>query len=128
LLLSLSVVTWLVLKKRSRMSVFLFSVFSLFYFGFYRQGCVCPIGSIQNVTLALADHSYVLPLTILIFFLAPLIFTLLFGRTFCAGVCPFGALQDMVSFKPMRMGPGLNAILGLIPLPGAGRNLCRHRH
>jgi ferredoxin len=115
LLLSLSVVTWLVLKKRSRMSVFLFSVFSLFYFGFYRQGCVCPIGSIQNVTLALADHSYVLPLTILIFFLAPLIFTLLFGRTFCAGVCPFGALQDMVSFKPMRMGPGLNAILGLIP-------------
>jgi len=115
LLLTLSVVSLLVLKKRSRMGVFLVSVFSLFYFGFYRQGCVCPIGSIQNVTLAMTDHSYILPLTVLIFFLAPLVFTLLFGRTFCAGVCPFGALQDMVSFKPMRMGPGLNAILGLIP-------------
>ena len=51
----------------------------------------------------------------LIFFLAPLVFTLLFGRTFCAAVCPFGAMQDLVAFKPMRMGAWLNAMLGMIP-------------
>jgi len=75
-----------------------------FLFRVLPQGCVCPIGSIQNVTLAMTDHSYILPLTVLIFFLAPLVFTLLFGRTFCAGVCPFGALQDMVSFKAHAHG------------------------
>ena len=40
LLLALSVVTWAVLKRRSRNLVFWISVFSLAYFGFYREGCV----------------------------------------------------------------------------------------
>lgn len=112
---ALSFITWLVLKKRSRMGVFWISLFSLAYFGFYREGCVCSIGAIQNVTLALFDGSYVIPLTVIGFFILPLIFTLFFGRTFCAGVCPFGAIQDMVSFKPQKMGVRLNAVLGSIP-------------
>src|SRR5665647_3496348 len=37
----LSVVTWFVLKKRSRKGVFWTSIFSLLYFGFYREGCIC---------------------------------------------------------------------------------------
>ena len=115
LILALSLATYLVLKKRSRVKVFFLSVFSLAYFGFYRQGCVCSIGAIQNVSLALFNNSYTLPLTVLIFFLVPLIFTLLFGRTFCAAVCPFGAFQDLVSFRPMRMGAWLNAFLGMFP-------------
>ena len=115
LALALALVSWLVLKKRSRKGVFLTSVFSLAYFGFYRQGCVCSIGAIQNVTLALFDNSYVIPLAAFAFFILPLIFTLFFGRTFCAGVCPFGAIQDLVSFRPQKIDPRLNAILGVIP-------------
>jgi len=115
LLISLGVVTWLVLKKRSRLWVFFMSLFSLAYFGFYREGCVCSIGSIQNVSLALFDHSFILPLSVLAFFLLPLIFTLFFGRTFCASVCPFGAIQDLVAFKPQPLGSRLNTVLGIIP-------------
>ena len=115
LLISLTAATFLVLKKRSRLGVFWLSLFSLAYFGFYRQGCVCSIGSIQNVTLALFSNGYTIPLTVLIFFIIPLAFTLFFGRTFCAAVCPFGAFQDLVAFKPMRTGEWLNAFLGLIP-------------
>ena len=112
---ALFLITWLVLKKRSRIGVFWTSLFSIAYFGFYRQGCICSIGAIQNITYALFDHSYVVPLTVIAFFTIPLIFTLFFGRTFCAGVCPFGAMQDMVSFRPQKLGPRLNAVLGLIP-------------
>jgi polyferredoxin len=67
------------------------------------------------VTLALFDTSYLIPLTVIAFFIIPLVFTLFFGRTFCAGVCPFGAMQDLVSFAPQKLGSRLNAILGLIP-------------
>jgi len=115
LLISLSVVSWLVIKKRSRNGVFWMSLFALSYFGFYREGCVCSIGSIQNVTLALSDTSYFIPLTAIIFFVSPLAYTLFFGRTFCAGVCPFGAMQDLVAFSPQKLGSRLNAVLGVIP-------------
>ncbi|MBL7138670.1 MAG: 4Fe-4S binding protein [Bacteroidales bacterium] len=115
LLLALSVVTWAVLRRRSRNLVFWISVFSLAYFGFYREGCVCSIGAIQNVTLALFTGRYVIPWTVLVFFMAPLLFTLAFGRTFCAGVCPFGAFQDLISWQPRKIGPRLNAVLGVIP-------------
>jgi ferredoxin len=115
LAIALTLVTWLVLKKRSRIGVFAVSVLSLVYFGFYRHGCVCSIGAIQNMTLALFDNAYVIPLSVIAFFILPLIFTLFFGRTFCAGVCPFGAMQDLVSFKPKRLGIRLNTVLGLVP-------------
>lgn len=115
LLIALSMVTWAVLKRRSRNMVFWISVCSLAYFGFYREGCVCSIGAIQNVTLAIFSGSYILPWTVLVFFMAPLVFTLAFGRTFCAGVCPFGAFQDLVSWRPQKIGPQLNAVLGVIP-------------
>ena len=115
LLLSLSLISWIVLKKRSRKGVFWMSVFSLAYFGFYRQGCVCSIGSIQNVALALFDSTFILPLTVIAFFVLPLVFTLFFGRTFCAGICPFGAIQDLFAFYPQKIGLRLNAILGLLP-------------
>ena len=115
LIISLSVVSWLVIKKRSRNGVFWMSLFALAYFGFYREGCVCAIGSIQNVSLALFDKSYLIPLSAIIFFVVPLIYTLFFGRTFCAAVCPFGAIQDLVAFSPQKLGSRLNAVLGVIP-------------
>ena len=115
LIAAISVTSWAVLKRRSRLLVFWISMFSLAYFGFYREGCVCSIGSIQNVTLAIFSGGYRIPLTVLAFFLIPLVFTLAFGRTFCAGVCPFGALQDLVSFKPLKLDYRINAALDIIP-------------
>ena len=46
---------------------------SLAYFGFFRQGCVCPIGAIQNVTTALVDPTLTVPFAVLLFFLLPLV-------------------------------------------------------
>ena len=113
LLAALSLVTYLALKKRSRRGIFLVGLFSLIYFGFWRKGCVCSIGSIQNVTLALVDSGYTVPFAVIAFFTLPLAFTLFFGRTFCAGVCPFGALQDLVSVRPIQIPSWLESGLGL---------------
>jgi NosR/NirI family transcriptional regulator, nitrous oxide reductase regulator len=115
LLAVLSLITWLILKKRSRKGVLLTSVFSLAYFGFYREGCVCSIGAIQNIALALFDKSYAIPLTVIAFFIIPLFFTLFFGRTFCAGVCPLGAIQDLVIFRPLKINPWILRMFGLMP-------------
>jgi len=111
----LSVVTWFVLKKRSRKGVFWTSVFSLLYFGFYREGCICSIGSIQNVVLGIVDPTYAIPMTALLFFLLPLIFSLFVGRVFCAGACPLGAIQDIVAIKPIELPKWIQKVLGLIP-------------
>jgi polyferredoxin len=115
LLVVLILATWFALKSRSRQGVLWLSVFTLIYFGFYRNGCICPIGAIQNVTLSFADPTYAISLTVLLFFLLPLAFTLFFGRTFCAGACPLGAIQDLVIIKPISLPKWLNKTLGLIP-------------
>jgi ferredoxin len=115
LIAGLGLAAWLVLKKRSRRGVVALSVFSLLYFGFYREGCICAIGSVQNVALALFNPSYAVPLTVLVFSLAPLGFALLFGRVFCAAVCPHGALQDLVLVKPVTVPRWLEQGLGLVP-------------
>jgi polyferredoxin len=115
LVLMMSIVAWAVVGKKKRAPVMWISVISVAWFGFYRSGCVCSIGSIQNVALALADSSYAMPLTVLLFFVLPILFTLLFGRVFCAGVCPMGALQELVNVKNFRLSRPVAAVLGVIP-------------
>lgn len=112
---ALSLISWMILKKRSRNGVFWITLFSVLYFGFFREGCICSIGAIQNVTLALFNPEYSIPVTVILFFVLPLLYTLLFGRTFCAGVCPLGALQDLVALKPMSIKLWLEKVLGVIP-------------
>ena len=112
---TLALASYLVLKQRSRKYLVALSLFSLAYFGFYRKGCICAIGSIQNVSLALFDNGYALPLSVAAFFLAPLVTALFMGRTFCAGVCPHGALQDLVLLKPVKVPSSLEAALGVLP-------------
>lgn len=104
---ALGLSSYFALKKRSRRAIFSLMVFSLAYFGFYRKGCVCAIGSIQDVTLFLFNSSYSIPLLTIFFFIAPLVATLLFGRGFCAGVCPLGAVQDLTLLKPVKVPPWL---------------------
>lgn len=115
LIAALSLISWLILKKRSRRGVLAVSVFSILYFGFFREGCVCSVGSLQNVTLALFQPEYSIPLSALAFFVIPLVYTLFFGRTFCAGVCPLGAIQDVLLLRPVTMKTWLQKVLGLIP-------------
>jgi NosR/NirI family nitrous oxide reductase transcriptional regulator len=103
LLAALGLSSYLVLKKRSRRLIFALVIFSLIYFGFWRKGCVCPIGAVQNIVLSFFDANYTVPIVVLIFFLSPLIFTLFFGRTFCAAVCPLGAIQDVVLLRPVSV-------------------------
>lgn len=106
---------WLILKRRSRKSVMLLSIGALAYFGFYRDGCICPIGAIQNVTLSLVDPHYMVSIGVLAFFFLPLIAALLFGRIFCGGVCPLGAIQDLVLLWPKKVPKKLDRILGWLP-------------
>jgi ferredoxin len=105
----------LVHKCRSRKGVMALSIFSLLYFGFWRKGCVCAIGSVQNVALALFDRGYAVPAGVLAFFVLPLVVSLIAGRAFCAGVCPHGALQDLVLLKPVKVPPWLEQALSVMP-------------
>lgn len=112
---ALAVSLWLIYRKRSRRGVWALSIFSLAYFGFYRKGCICAIGAPQNVAFGLFDHSYAVPLTVMAFFALPLIVALFAGRAFCAGVCPHGAIQDLVLVKPIKVPLWLEHGLGIIP-------------
>lgn len=113
LTVALSLATWLVLRRRSRNGLVALTIACVAYFGFYRDGCVCPIGSIQNIAVALTDPGYAVPFVVLAFFFLPLTFALLFGRVFCGGVCPLGALQDLVVIRPVTVPRRLDQVLGL---------------
>jgi len=112
---ALIVTTWLALKKRSRQGLVWMSVFSLAYFGFYRHGCICAVGSVQNVSLALFNQGYSIPLSALLFFTIPLLFALAYGRVFCAGVCPLGAIQELTGIRPVKLPKSVEVILASVP-------------
>ena len=105
---------WLVLSRRSRKWLLVLSVASLAYFGFYREGCICPIGSIQNVVVALTDSRYHIPIIVTATFFLPLLTAVFVGRAFCGGVCALGAIQELVVLKPIQVPRRLDQVLGLL--------------
>ena len=123
LVVALAAASWIALRLRSRRAMIWLSVSSMLYFGFYRKGCICPIGAPQNVVLALFSSSYTVPLTALAFFLLPLVAALFFGRSFCAAVCPHGAIQDLVLVKPVTLPRWLEQALGVLPYAFLGLGL-----
>jgi ferredoxin len=111
----MGLVVWAAYKKRSRTIILSMSLVSVLYFGFFRSGCVCSVGSIQNVVTAVVDSNYHLPWYVLLVFLLPIVFALLFGRVFCSGVCPLGALQELINVRNFRLSRAVSATLTMIP-------------
>jgi NosR/NirI family transcriptional regulator, nitrous oxide reductase regulator len=133
---ALGLAAWLVLKRRSRRGVLALTLFSLLYFGFWREGCVCPVGSVQNVAGGVLGLGTV-HVAVVIFFLLPLVFALFFGRVFCAAVCPLGAIQEVVAVRPIAVPRALDRVLRFVPhlylgvtllavATGSGYLICRY--
>lgn len=112
---ALSAATYLALVRRSRRGLLALSIVSLVWLGFWRKGCVCPIGAIQNMALAVADSSYAIPFSVVVLFVLPILFALFFGRTFCAAVCPLGAVQELVAIRPLQVPAWIDRSLGIVP-------------
>jgi polyferredoxin len=109
---ALGFAAWLAIWRRQRGWIVALTTACLLYFGFYREGCICPIGSTQNVAAALVDDASAVPLFVIAIFVLPLVAALLFGRVFCSGVCPLGAIQEMVVLKPVDVPAKLDRALG----------------
>ena len=110
--IALGIAAWLALWKRRRAWVVALTVACVAYFGFFREGCICPIGSIQNVAVSIVDAAYAVPYFVIAIFVLPLFAALLFGRVFCSGVCALGAIQELMVLKPVTVPPKLDRALG----------------
>ena len=76
---ALGLAAWLGLWRRHRGALVALTTACVLYFGFYREGCICPIGSIQNVTVALVEPGYAVPYFVIGIFVLPLVAALFFG-------------------------------------------------
>src|ERR1022692_3498778 len=120
---ALAISSWLVLKRRSRKALVALAIGSVAYFGFYREGCVCPIGSIQNVAVALMDPRYSIPMVVTATFFLPLVMAVFFGRACCGGVCAPGAIQESEAAQPESAGRAGHWFGGLFRLLPRGLRL-----
>lgn len=68
---------------------------TLAYFGCVRGGCICPVGSVANLSIGLV-HPERIGKTTAIMFLLPLVAALVIGRVFCVAGCPLGAVQHLL--------------------------------
>jgi len=117
LALVMGIGTWLSLKKKPSKWITTLILLALLYFGFFREGCICPVGSTTNFFMGLA-HPELVGRVVAVLFLLPLIFAFFFGRVFCASACPLGAIQHLLARKkPMMIPERLNIVLRLMPIP-----------
>lgn len=110
----LAAATYMALVRRSRRGMWWTALGALVVFGLWRGGCVCAIGAVQNCAEGVATGAWV-PLVVAGFFLLPLAVTLFAGRTFCAAVCPLGAIQELVVVRPVRVPAPVEHALGIVP-------------
>jgi NosR/NirI family nitrous oxide reductase transcriptional regulator len=106
--------SYFALRLRSRRWLILLAIGAVVWLGFLRKGCICSVGAIQNVVLSLSSPGYTVPFFVVLIFVLPLVFTLLFGRTFCAAVCPLGAFQELLALYPVRIPQWVDDVVGLL--------------
>jgi NosR/NirI family transcriptional regulator, nitrous oxide reductase regulator len=111
----MALAAWLAIRKRSRRGILWLMVGALLYFGFWRDGCICSIGAIQNMSLTFGDATYSVSWFVIAFFMLPLLFSLVYGRVFCGAACPLGAIQDLVIVKPVSVPAWIRNSLGMFP-------------
>jgi len=116
LLIFLLLSCYFLYRKRSRRGVLVMALAAVAFFGFIIGGCICPVGSIQNVAAAVFNPAFPISPVVLGIFLLPLFFALFAGRVFCGSVCPLGTIQEIVNFYPLKVPPLLDRILRTIPL------------
>ncbi len=104
-----------IFKWRSRRVLLVLMVISVVFFGFIRQGCVCSVGSIGNMSAAAASADYPLSIFTVLVFLLPILVALFLGRIFCSAACPFGALQDLLMLKSVKVNPVVDGLLRMVP-------------
>lgn len=114
LLIGLLLTAYAVHKVRSRKMIVGLMAFGLIYFGIFRHGCVCSIGALQNVAYSFLGGPKV-ALTVSLLFFIPIIISLIWGRLFCATMCPLGAVQDFVNIISLKLPRWLNETLKMIP-------------
>ncbi len=73
-----------------------FLITSTVILGFLMGGFLCPSLTIQNLI-------YRYETAYLILFLIPLVITFVFGRVYCGYVCPYGAIQELINVKNIKI-------------------------
>ena len=108
---------WLMHTRQSARWIRIQLAVALMYFGLFRGGCICPVGSVANISLGLLHPEQVGWATLALFIL-PLLAAIAAGRIYCGAVCPLGAIQHLLSRKePLRQLPrALERLLGMAPV------------
>jgi len=111
----LALTAFIFYKLRSR-KIQIFLIFLVvIVFGFIKNGCLCSIGSIQTISLAIADKTYPVTISQILIFLIPIIAAIFWGRIFCGAACPIGGIQDILNYKNFRIPKPLHELLTLGP-------------
>lgn len=84
--------------ERFRKTKGLFLLISIAYLGFYRGACPCMISSFENSILLLVGND--VKWISLLWFLALIPATYLFGKVWCGWFCHLGALQEFLFRAP----------------------------
>jgi ferredoxin len=102
-------------RFRSRKAMLGIAFTGLIVFGFIFNACPCPVGVFQNVVDSAVNG---LPISVgyLLLFAVPLAFALFWGRLFCAGACPLGAVQEIFHWKTLHVPVALDRVLRMIPI------------
>ncbi len=102
-------------KFRSRKAMLAVSSAGLIVFGFLLNACPCPVGLFQNIADS-AVNNVSISVGYLLLFALPLACALIWGRLFCSGACPLGAVQELLQWKAVKVPSSLDRVLRMIPV------------
>jgi len=113
---ALALLSWLLARprwltanmQRLRRVRLAYLVFTLVFIGWVEQGQLSMVNVIAMVQAVVARHSLGFflydPMTVMLWLFAAVTFFLWGRGTFCGWLCPFGALQELVSTVTQRLG------------------------